>query len=52
MDRALALLASGRLDWQAIVTHRFTLEDFGEAWATHREGAGLKISVQPATDAS
>jgi L-iditol 2-dehydrogenase len=52
MDRALALLASGRLNWQAIVTHRFTLEDFVEAWATHREGAGLKISVQPATDAS
>jgi L-iditol 2-dehydrogenase len=47
MDRALALLASGRLDWQTIVTHRFALEDFGEAWATHREGAGLKISVQP-----
>ena len=52
MDRALALLASGRLDWQAVVTHRFALEDFGEAWEAHREGAGLKISVQPATHAS
>jgi L-iditol 2-dehydrogenase len=50
MGRALALLASGRLDWQTIVTHRFALEDFGEAWDAHREGAGLKISVQPATD--
>ena len=48
MDRALALLASDRLDWRAIVTHQFALEDFGEAWAAHREGAGLKISVQPA----
>ena len=52
MDRSLALLASGRLDWQAIVTHRFALEDFGEAWTTHHEGAGLKISVQPAAGAS
>lgn len=51
MDRALALLASGRLDWEAIVTHRFPLDDFEEAWAVHREGAGLKISVQPAAGA-
>ena len=52
MDRALALLASGRLNWQTIVTHRFALEDFGEAWSAHREGAGLKISIQPAAGAS
>ena len=52
MDRALSLIASGRLDWQAVVTHRFALEDFGEAWEAHREGAGLKISVQPETRAS
>jgi L-iditol 2-dehydrogenase len=52
MDRALALLASGRLDWEAIVTHRFPLSDFEEAWAVHSEGAGLKVSVQPAVDAS
>lgn len=52
MDRALALLASGRLDWQTIVTHRFALENFGEAWSAHREGAGLKISIQPAAGAS
>jgi L-iditol 2-dehydrogenase len=52
MDRALALLASGRLDWHTVVTHRFALEDFGEAWAAHREGAGLKISVQPEAHAS
>ena len=32
MDRALTLLASGRLDWRAIVTHRFALEDFREAY--------------------
>jgi 2-desacetyl-2-hydroxyethyl bacteriochlorophyllide A dehydrogenase len=52
MDRALAMLASGRLDWEVVVTHRFALEDFDEAWAAHREGASLKVSVQPDTDAS
>jgi L-iditol 2-dehydrogenase len=52
MDRALALLASGRLDWEAVVTHRFPLGDFEEAWAVHSEGSGLKISVQPERDGS
>lgn len=47
MDRTLALLASGRLDWEAIVTHRFPLSDFEEAWTVHSEGSGLKVSVQP-----
>jgi 2-desacetyl-2-hydroxyethyl bacteriochlorophyllide A dehydrogenase len=47
MQRSLALLDSGRVNWQAVVTHRFALDDFEEAWAAHREGAGLKISVQP-----
>ena len=48
MNRALSLLAAGRLDWEEIVTHRFPMDDFDDAWAAHREGAGLKISVQPA----
>jgi 2-desacetyl-2-hydroxyethyl bacteriochlorophyllide A dehydrogenase len=47
MERALALLASGRIDWRQIVTHRFRLGEFGEAWEAHRTGAGLKVSVYP-----
>ena len=47
MERSLALLDSGRINWEAIVTHRFPLTNFEEAWTTHRTGAGLKISVQP-----
>jgi threonine dehydrogenase-like Zn-dependent dehydrogenase len=47
MERALALLASGHLNWDTIVTHRYLLDDFEEAWEAHREGAGLKVSVQP-----
>lgn len=49
MERSLALLASGRLNWETIVTHRYPLDDFEQAWTAHREGAGLKISVQPET---
>jgi threonine dehydrogenase-like Zn-dependent dehydrogenase len=47
MQRSLALLASGRLNWETIVTHRYSLDDFDQAWEAHREGAGLKVSVQP-----
>lgn len=42
MERALALLASERIDWRNVVTHRFPLNEFGEAWEAHRSGAGLK----------
>ncbi len=49
MERSLALLASGRLNWETIVTHRYSLDDFEQAWTAHREGAGLKVSVQPET---
>lgn len=47
MERSLALLASGRIDWETIITHRYSLDDFDQAWEAHREGAGLKVSVQP-----
>ena len=47
MDRALALLASGRLDWQNVVTHRFPLDEFDDAWAVHSGGSGLKVCVRP-----
>lgn len=52
MERSLALLASGRINWEAIVTHRFPLDDFDQAWEAHSRGAGLKISVQPAAAGS
>ncbi len=47
MERALALLASGRIDWRNIVTHQYPLDEFGEAWEAHRSGVGLKVSVHP-----
>lgn len=47
MDRALALLASGHINWEAIITHRYPLRQLDEAWATHRASAGLKVCVLP-----
>lgn len=47
MERSLALLASGRINWETVITHRYSLDDFDQAWEAHREGAGLKVSVQP-----
>ena len=52
MERSLALLALGRLNWETIVTHRYSFDDFEQAWEAHREGAGLKVSVQPETGSS
>jgi 2-desacetyl-2-hydroxyethyl bacteriochlorophyllide A dehydrogenase len=52
MERSLALLASGRINWEAVVTHRFPLSRFDEAWAAHRESAGLKVCVQPSESTS
>jgi L-iditol 2-dehydrogenase len=47
MGRSLALLASGRIDWETIVTHRFPLRRFEDAWTALRVGEGLKVSVYP-----
>ena len=52
MERSLSLLNSGRINWREIVTHRFPLDNFEEAWAAQREGAGLKICLQPAGGAA
>lgn len=47
MDRSLALLASGAIPWEALMTHRLPLDRFDEAWEAHRTGAGLKVTVLP-----
>ena len=47
--RALALLARGKVNVDALVTHRFPLEDFNEAWRTfieRREGA-IRVMLAP-----
>jgi L-iditol 2-dehydrogenase len=49
MPRAIELAATGRIRLKELVTHRFGLEDFAEAYATfteRRDGA-LKVIVAP-----
>jgi L-iditol 2-dehydrogenase len=49
MPRAIQLVADGRIRLRELITHRFALEDFGDAYATfteRRDGA-LKVVVRP-----
>jgi 2-desacetyl-2-hydroxyethyl bacteriochlorophyllide A dehydrogenase len=46
---AMALL-SGALDANALLTHAFPLDEFGEALATVRRGEGVKVQVLPNGD--
>jgi L-iditol 2-dehydrogenase len=49
MPRAIELVADGRIRLRELITHRFALEDFGDAFATfteRRDGA-LKVVVRP-----
>ncbi|HWF50217.1 MAG TPA: alcohol dehydrogenase catalytic domain-containing protein [Solirubrobacteraceae bacterium] len=52
MPRAIRLAAEGRIRLRELVTHRFPLEDFAEAYATfteRRDGA-LKVIVRPGAE--
>lgn len=44
---AVELLQAGAVDAQALITHGFALEDFGEALDTMRRGEGVKVQVLP-----
>jgi L-iditol 2-dehydrogenase len=44
---ALRLLASGRIQGQDLITHRFPLEQINAAFETARSKVGLKVMVEP-----
>ena len=46
-ERARDVVAAGIIDGDALITHRVALDDYGDAIAEFRRGAGLKIQVTP-----
>jgi 2-desacetyl-2-hydroxyethyl bacteriochlorophyllide A dehydrogenase len=46
-ERALALLARGVIDCEAMITNQFKLDDYAKAIDTFLAGVGLKIQVAP-----
>lgn len=42
---ALALVASGAVRGEALVTHRFALDRIADAFAAHRDSASIKVAV-------
>lgn len=46
-ERALDLFVRGVIDSEAMISHRFSLEDYPLAIETFKAGAGLKIQIVP-----
>jgi threonine dehydrogenase-like Zn-dependent dehydrogenase len=44
-ERARDLLAKGVIDCDAMLTHRFPLDEYTTAIDTFRQGTGLKVQV-------
>lgn len=44
-DRSLKMIASGHLELESILTHRFALEDIGAALAMAEQGLAIKVAI-------
>jgi 2-desacetyl-2-hydroxyethyl bacteriochlorophyllide A dehydrogenase len=47
IDRAVKVLAEGKVDWSALVSHSFKLDEFNSAWQVFLAGTGLKVVITP-----
>jgi L-iditol 2-dehydrogenase len=45
--RAIRLVESGMVDVRSLVTHRFPLEEFDQAFSTAQRREGLKVIIEP-----
>lgn len=50
MDRAVKILADGKVNWAALISHTFTLDEFEKAWGVFTSGTGLKVCVRPSLE--
>lgn len=47
VEWALKLLSAGRINWKAIITHRFPLSQIMDGFRVMEEKSGLKVLIQP-----
>ncbi|KAJ1722587.1 hypothetical protein LPJ53_003007 [Coemansia erecta] len=47
MGRAIKVLKDQKVNWNRLISHTFTLDEFGEAWEVFRKNTGLKVCVRP-----
>jgi threonine dehydrogenase-like Zn-dependent dehydrogenase len=47
MERAVKILADGKIDWSQLISHKFSLDQFDEAWGVFKDGLGMKVCVTP-----
>lgn len=47
MERAANVLADGKVDWRKLISHKFSLEQFDDAWKVFTSGQGMKVCITP-----
>ncbi|KAI8049784.1 uncharacterized protein B0P05DRAFT_592059, partial [Gilbertella persicaria] len=47
INRAVKILAEGKVNWNNLISHTFKLNEFDEAWKVFLAGTGLKVVLKP-----